>query len=135
MQQAMGTITIMEKRKVGQVQALKDKGRHLAFVGDGVNDAPVVALADAGIAMGGLGSDATIEIADIVIQNDQPSKIATDRAYLPGHLFHQSSAVFARNVDFLSFVKSTHCDPVYLCENLSNVYGNETGIARKLATI
>ena len=58
-----------------KVQALKDQNRILAFVGDGVNDAPVVALADAGIAMGGLGSDATIETADIVIQNDEPSKI------------------------------------------------------------
>ncbi|OJW13877.1 MAG: cadmium-translocating P-type ATPase [Mucilaginibacter sp. 44-25] len=61
--------------KVEKVQWFKDSGSRIAFVGDGVNDAPVVALADAGIAMGGLGSDATIETADIVIQNDQPSKI------------------------------------------------------------
>ena len=63
--------------KVDKIQSLKDQGRKIAFAGDGVNDAPVVALADAGIAMGGLGSDATIEIADIVIQNDQPSKIVS----------------------------------------------------------
>ncbi|MDO3641490.1 heavy metal translocating P-type ATPase [Mucilaginibacter sp. L3T2-6] len=61
--------------KVEKVQTFKNEGSRIAFVGDGVNDAPVVALADAGIAMGGLGSDATIETADIVIQNDQPSKI------------------------------------------------------------
>ncbi|RYE17031.1 MAG: HAD family hydrolase, partial [Sphingobacteriaceae bacterium] len=61
--------------KVEKVQGYKNEGKRIAFVGDGVNDAPVVALADAGIAMGGLGSDATIETADIVIQNDQPSKI------------------------------------------------------------
>lgn len=63
--------------KVEKVQALKDQGKKIAFIGDGVNDAPVVALADAGVAMGGLGSDATIETADIVIQNDQPSKIVS----------------------------------------------------------
>ncbi len=63
--------------KVEKVQEFKNAGSRIAFVGDGVNDAPVVALADAGIAMGGLGSDATIETADIVIQNDQPSKITT----------------------------------------------------------
>lgn len=68
---------LLPENKVEKVQALKNEGRKIAFVGDGVNDAPVVALADAGIAMGGLGSDATIETADIVIQNDQPSKIST----------------------------------------------------------
>lgn len=68
---------LLPEGKVEKVQALKDAGNKIAFVGDGVNDAPVVALADAGIAMGGLGSDATIETADIVIQNDQPSKIVT----------------------------------------------------------
>jgi Cd2+/Zn2+-exporting ATPase len=68
---------LLPEGKVEKVQTLKNEGRHIAFVGDGVNDAPVVALADAGIAMGGLGSDATIETADIVIQNDQPSKIVS----------------------------------------------------------
>jgi len=68
---------LLPEGKVAKVQELKDKGMKIAFVGDGVNDAPVVALADAGIAMGGLGSDATIETADIVIQNDQPSKIVS----------------------------------------------------------
>ncbi|TAJ47371.1 MAG: cadmium-translocating P-type ATPase [Chitinophagaceae bacterium] len=68
---------LLPEGKVEKVQALKDQGKHIAFVGDGVNDAPVVALADAGIAMGGLGSDATIETADVVIQNDQPSKIVS----------------------------------------------------------
>lgn len=66
---------LLPENKVQKVQALKDENRTIAFVGDGVNDAPVIALADAGIAMGGLGSDATIETADIVIQNDQPSRI------------------------------------------------------------
>lgn len=68
---------LLPENKVEKVQELKTQGRTIVFVGDGVNDAPVIALADAGIAMGGLGSDATIETADIVIQNDQPSKIAT----------------------------------------------------------
>jgi len=68
---------LLPEDKVNKVKEIKDRNETVAFVGDGVNDAPVVALADAGIAMGGLGSDATIETADIVIQNDQPSKIVT----------------------------------------------------------
>lgn len=68
---------LLPEGKVEKVQELKGQKRRIAFVGDGVNDAPVIALADAGIAMGGLGSDATIETADIVIQNDQPTKIAS----------------------------------------------------------
>ncbi len=68
---------LLPEGKVEKVQKLKNEGKHIAFVGDGVNDAPVVALADAGIAMGGLGSDATIETADVVIQNDEPSRIVS----------------------------------------------------------
>ena len=68
---------LLPEGKVDIVQELKNKGKMIAFVGDGVNDAPVIALADVGFAMGGLGSDATIETADIVIQNDQPSKIVS----------------------------------------------------------
>jgi Cd2+/Zn2+-exporting ATPase len=73
--QAFGDL--LPEDKVKKLEELKASGKRIAFVGDGINDAPVVALADAGIAMGGLGSDATIETADIVIQNDQPSKIVT----------------------------------------------------------
>ena len=73
--QAFGDL--LPENKVQKVSELKEQHLKIAFVGDGVNDAPVIALADVGIAMGGLGSDATIETADVVIQNDQPIKIFT----------------------------------------------------------
>ncbi|MCO4293899.1 heavy metal translocating P-type ATPase [Solitalea sp. MAHUQ-68] len=74
--QAFGDL--LPEHKVEKFEEIK-KGKPgvVAFVGDGINDAPVLALADIGIAMGGLGSDAAIETADVVIQTDQPSKIAT----------------------------------------------------------
>ncbi|WP_313500654.1 heavy metal translocating P-type ATPase [Kaistella carnis] len=66
---------LLPEDKVNKIKEIKARQETVAFVGDGVNDAPVVALSDVGIAMGGLGSDATIETADVVIQDDQPSKI------------------------------------------------------------
>ncbi|WP_410493220.1 heavy metal translocating P-type ATPase [Chryseobacterium sp. AG363] len=66
---------LLPEDKVNKVKEIKARNQTVAFVGDGVNDAPVVALSDVGIAMGGLGSDATIETADVVIQDDKPSKI------------------------------------------------------------
>ncbi len=68
---------LLPEDKVNKVEELKKQGKTVAFIGDGINDAPVITLADVGMAMGGLGSDAAIETADVVIQTDQPSKIAT----------------------------------------------------------
>jgi Cd2+/Zn2+-exporting ATPase len=69
---------LLPQDKVRKVEELKkDPSRVIAFVGDGINDAPVLALSDVGIAMGAMGSDAAIETANVVIQTDQPSKIAT----------------------------------------------------------
>ena len=70
----------MPADKLGILEQLLDKkkkNRTLAFVGDGINDAPALARADVGVAMGALGSDAAIEAADVVLMDDKPSKIVT----------------------------------------------------------
>lgn len=69
---------LLPEDKVRKVEEIKsDATRVVAFVGDGINDAPALALSDVGMAMGAMGSDAAIETADVVIQTDRPSKIAT----------------------------------------------------------
>ncbi|MEC9490086.1 MAG: heavy metal translocating P-type ATPase [Halanaerobiales bacterium] len=68
---------LLPDQKVKKVEELLSNSKKLAFVGDGINDAPVLARSDLGIAMGGLGSDAAVEAADVVLMTDEPSKIVT----------------------------------------------------------
>ena len=89
--------------KVSHVERLlheKVADKQLAFVGDGINDAPVLARADVGIAMGGLGSDAAIEAADVVLMDDQPSKVATAI-----RIARNTIAIARQNVVFAIVVK------------------------------
>lgn len=85
---------------VEKLLASKGKGRTLAFVGDGINDAPVLARADVGIAMGAMGSDAAIDAADVVLMDDRPSKIA-----LVVRIARHTLAIAKENVAFAIAVK------------------------------
>ena len=90
--------------KVGHVERLLNaedsQTNHVAFVGDGINDAPVLARADVGIAMGGLGSDAAIEAADVVLMDDHPSKVA-----LAMRVARRTLAIARQNVWFAIGIK------------------------------
>ena len=90
--------------KVGELEKLlaaKPKNKRLAFVGDGINDAPSLALADIGIAMGALGSDAAIEASDVVLTDDNPRKIATAI-----QIAKKTMRIAMQNIYFSLFVKA-----------------------------
>ena len=92
---------LLPQDKVGKVEELLDTARgNLAFVGDGINDAPVLTRADVGIAMGAMGSDAAIEAADVVLMDDKPSNIA--RAV---RLARRTMAIVWQNIVFAIGVK------------------------------
>ena len=94
---------LLPNDKVEKVENLleetSEKGK-LAFVGDGINDAPVLAISDIGIAMGGLGSDAAIEAADIVLMTDEPSKIVSAI-----NLSKRTMKIVKENIIFAIFIK------------------------------
>lgn len=94
---------LMPGDKVEKVEALlkqKPDDKTLAFVGDGINDAPVLARADIGIAMGGIGSDAAVEAADVVIMDDEPSKIVDGI-----HIARKTMRIVRQNILFAIGVK------------------------------
>lgn len=91
---------LLPQQKVEKVEDLKTNGKSVCFVGDGINDAPVLAAADLGIAMGGVGSDAAIEAADVVLMTDEPSKI-TDALKIS----RKTLRIVKQNIVFILFIK------------------------------
>ena len=87
-------------QKMEEVLKQKNPNKKVAFVGDGINDAPVLALADIGVAMGGLGADSAIEAADIVIMTDEPSKLSTAIK-----ISKKTMRIVKENIVFAIFVK------------------------------
>ena len=96
--QAYGAL--LPEEKIARAEELKRKGQTLVYAGDGINDAPILAVADVGIAMGGLGSDAAMEAADMVIMSDEPSKIA-----LAIRIARKTMSIAKQNIVFSIAVK------------------------------
>ena len=93
--------SLLPADKVSRVEALKAPGKTVMFVGDGINDAPVIALADVGVAMGALGSDAAIEAADVVLMDDAPASLP--RAV---KIARETMRIAKENIAFSLFVKA-----------------------------
>lgn len=92
---------LLPEGKAAYVEKLKKEGRNVAFVGDGINDAPVIALSDVGVAMGAMGSDMAIETADVVIADDRPSRLA-EAVYIS----RRTRSIILQNIIFVIGVKA-----------------------------